>query len=237
MRVLKLQIPKGRQPEILTKFLGNRNGYQNRVLAIAAGLLFFTLPAMISGGIILAQLFLLPGGYSIPRGVNNEILFSNVVWDFVPRIAVTGIIFFIGIFIVLIASKGFPDLENVMVGIGFLLIAAGSVISFSLSSSCFYKNDCDSFKYYAGLGCLFVLVVVGFVLPSRMGKKIGWFAVAFLPVLLYQMVKWLPYLFSVDQTYRTEWNVLKATLLLVVIVAIILVLGFGGGWPQRFDRQ
>ena len=89
MRVLKLQIPKGQQPEFLKKFLGNRNGYQNRVLAIAAGLLFFTAPAMISGIIILAMLFL-DGGYSMPRGANNEILFSNVVWDFVPRIAVTG---------------------------------------------------------------------------------------------------------------------------------------------------
>lgn len=231
MRAIKIKIPTER-PAFLVKFLSNKDGYQNRVMGVAAGLLFFVLPAMVSGAIVLSQLFLIPGAYTVPRGANNQVLYSDVIDQFVPRIAITGIIFFIGIFIILYATRGFPDLENVLVGVGFMLIAAGAVVSLAMTQRCF-SRDCDTFKYIAGVTSLLVLVLVGFVIPSGLGKKIGWYAFIFFPVLLYQVVRWMPFLFSTDQSTRSAPEVLKATILLFIVVGIIVWMGIGGGWPER----
>jgi hypothetical protein len=208
------------------------NDYQYRVLAIGLSILFLLAPAMISGGLTLYQIFLSPNP-EVPRDTAGNVLIGETIDLFVPRLVIIGIFFCIGIFIILYATRGYPDLENVVVWISILPVSVGAVLSTVVSRGCLNDFVCEDFKFYAGLFCILGLTVLGFILPKGVGKRVGWFAFLYIPVLLYQIVYWSYYLFSDNQVMRTTPGVMKATLMLLVTAGLTMLFALAGGWMTR----
>lgn len=218
-------------PAGLRPFLKSRD-YQYRVLAIGLSFLFLLAPAMISGGLTLYQVFISPHP-EVPQDASGNVLIADAIDLFVPRLVIIGIFFCLGIFVILYATRGYPDLENVLVGISFLPVSIGVVLSGVVSRGCLNDMVCDDFKFYAGVFCVLALTVLGFILSKGVGKSIGWFSFLFAPVLLFQFVYWSYYLFSNNQELRTTPGVMKATLMLLITVGLTMLFALAGGWKNR----
>ena len=211
------------------------NDYQYRVLAIGLALLFLLAPAMVSGGLVLYQIFISPNP-EIPHDASGAVLVSDAMDLFIPRLVIIGIFFCLGLFVILYATRGFPDLENVLVGISFLAVSTGAGLSTVVSHGCLNDLKCDDFAFYSGLFCILALTILGFILSKGIGKRIGWFAFLFAPVLFYEVIYWSYYLFSDNQLLRTTPGVLKATLILLVTAALTALFALAGGWSKRPKR-
>jgi hypothetical protein len=231
LRVAKKNTLVDSLPREFRPFLKNKE-YQYRVLAIGLAFLFLLAPAMISGGLTLYQIFLSPNP-EVPQDSAGTVLIADAIDLFVPRLVIIGIFFCIGIFIILYATRGFPDLEYVIVGISFLPVMIGAVLTAVVSRGCLNDLKCEDFKFYAGLFCILALTLLGFILSKGIGKSIGWFSFLYIPVLLFQLVYWSYYLFSNNQQLRTTPGVMKATLMLLVTFAITTLFALAGGWSNR----
>jgi hypothetical protein len=228
-KTLADNLPRGLRPFFKS------NEYQYRVLAIGLALLFLMAPAMISGGLVLYQIFISPNP-EIPHDASGNVLVATAMDLFVPRVVIIGIFFCLGLFIILYATRGFPDLENVLVGISFMAVSTGAGLCTVVSHGCLNDLKCDDFAYYAGLFCILGLTLLGFILSRGIGKPIGWFAFLFAPVVFYEVIYWSYYLFSDNQQFRTTPGVMKATLILLVTFALAALFALAGGWGNQQKR-
>lgn len=210
--------------------------YQNRVLAIVLALMFFVAPSMASGGMALYQLFY-ASPPELPRDAQNHVMVPETIDQFVPRLVVTGIFFCIGIFVILYASRGFPDLENTLTIIGVFTVAGGGLLSGTMTYKCLQDLSCETFLFVAGLICILALTLISFILPAGVGKKFGWFSVVFIPVLIYEVLRWTFYLFALDQPIRATEGVLKSTILLFITVGLAILFALAGGWPGPQSKK
>ena len=217
-------------PKFLRPFLKSRD-YQYRVLAIGLAMLFFVAPAMFAGGMTLYQIFLSPHP-EIPVDADGRVLVPDSIDLFVPRLVIIGIFFCIGIFIILYATRGFPDLEEILTFIGFLTVSAGAVLSGTMSYRCLDNLSCETFRFAAGVICILALTGISFILPAGVGKRFGWFAFVFVPILIYEVIAWSYYLFSDNQALRSTDGVLKATIMLFITFGLALLFGLAGGWTR-----
>lgn|GEM_PF-6156852 len=224
--------PRYRPPTLWDDFFKDRR-LQFRVLVVAGAVLFFVIPAMIAGGLVLYDLFVSQGA-SIPTE-NGQLLVGDFINAFVPRLATIGIIFGMGTFILLVATRGFPELESVFTWIGFALVASSIFIGSIITYKC--RDGCETSIYVAGLVCVTFMTILGYIIPVMTGKPIGWYALFFVPLLLFQVLTLLPYLFMTDQTGRTTEEVVKNIVLVFTTAALITGIGLTGGWrrPKSHD--
>ena len=207
--------------------------YLNRFFFMMLGLILFITPALISGGQTLFDVFISPDGYQMPAaGPDGSTPWGQVIEDLAWRITVIGIVFCIGWGIILAATRGYPDLEYVLVGISFLMIVAAAGISAAMTNKC-YDMKCEDFKFYAGEVSIIGITILAFVISAGVGKQVGWFSLVFLPVLVYQTFAWIPFLFSNDQHERVMDGVVKAAALLFTVLVMAVLLAALGGWPGR----
>ena len=131
--------------------------------------------------------------------------------------------------IVLISTRGYSDMEYVLVGISLVMVLAAAAIAAVMTDRC-YDMKCEDFKFYAGVTCIVSITILAYVISAGVGKRIGWFSLIYLPVLAYQSILWMPYLFSHDQHERIMDGVVKATGLLVTVLFVAVMLAVAGGW-------
>ena len=207
--------------------------YLNRFFFMMLGLILFITPALISGGQTLYDVFISPDGYQMPAaGEDGSTPWGQVIEDMAWRITVIGIVFCIGWGIILAATRGYPDLEYVLVGISFLLIVAAAGIAAAMTNKC-YDMRCEDFKFYAGEVSIIGITILAFVISAGVGKPVGWLSLVFLPVLVYQTFAWIPYLLSNNQHERVMDGVVKATTLLFTVLVMAVLLAAAGGWAGR----
>jgi hypothetical protein len=92
---------------------------------------------------------------------------------------------------------------------------------------------CEDFKFFAGVTCIISITILAYVISAGVGKRIGWFSLVYFPVLAYQSIRWIPYLFSHDQHERIMDGVLKAAGLLVTVLIMAVMLAVAGGWAEK----
>jgi hypothetical protein len=197
------------------------------------GLVFFIFPAMLTGGKILYDVFIDPNGLNSLRDPStNNLLLGLVLEDMAWRVTIIGFIFSIGWAIVLISTRGYTDLEYVLVIISMVMVLTAVAIALVMTNRC-YDMKCEDFKFYAGVFSIVSITILAYVLSAGVGKRVGWFSLAFLPVLAYQTVLWVPYLLSQNQHIRVMDGVLKAAGLLFIVLLMAVLLAVAGGWPGK----
>jgi hypothetical protein len=207
--------------------------YLSRFFWMSLGLIFFIFPAMMSGGKTLYDVFLSPNAYhALVEGEEQSMPIGQVVEEIAWRVTVIGIVFCIGWAIVLISTRGYSDLEYVLVCISLVMVLTAAAIAAIMTDRC-YDMNCEDFKFFAGVACIISITILAFVISAGVGKQVGWFSLLYLPVLAYQTFLWIPYLFTQNQHERVMDGVLKATGLLVTVLIMAVILAVAGGWPGK----
>ncbi len=218
-------------PGFIQKFRKERH-FQFRVLAIAGGLLFFILPALVSGALLLFDFFISNSGGGVPKDPAGHILIGDTINLFFPRLAIIGILFGIGLFALLIASRGDAQLENVFIGLGLVIILAVMVVDWSMTQKCSDANGCDQVKFVVAVVSLVAMSLLAYFLPVSTGKKIGWYALFLIPGLLFQAFVLKDYLLADIQSMRIDQKVINETTLLFITASLIAWIGLTGGWKR-----
>jgi hypothetical protein len=215
---------------ILSASLFDDASLQNRVMIIVAGFCMFLFPSMVGMNLSYLGIYLNRQQWSGLRDLLSSSSMLALLNDVMVREVVLGLIFSIGLILILVASHGEPRCDFALVGVGFLLILESVLITAMLTQRCTVSasdRDCSSSFFMATLLQSVAYVLSGVMIPRAGRQQVAWFAAPYGILLVGLCFKWLMDLARVPMI-EVNWVVFRAVLLLFYVMgtaAFIAVVG------------
>jgi hypothetical protein len=213
-------------------------GFQNRFALVMIGLFMFMIPSLVGMNLFFIDLF---GPHAEVAGwpsAGTTLPLLSLLNDAVTREVVFGLVFCLGLIVILAGAHTDPRFEVVLFFVGMLLVLQSVYFGFLASNRCIVdvpNQSCSNPFYLISILLATLFATSGVFLPLVYCRQAAWFGVLYVPLLVYQSSLWLIEL-ARQSVILVDWEVIRAVFLLVYVLGMILAIAVIGYTRNRRKR-
>ncbi len=207
--------------------------FQLRLVVVVSALFVFIFPSLVGMNLfyidLLSEHAELQGYPGLPTAVTA---FFEFLDDAVVRQVILGLIFIIGLIFILGASHTEKRLRPILAALGLLMIMQSVFFLLVATDRCIPTLGCgrEFFVPAMLLACSFGLASA--LIPYGSRRFVGWFALPYISILIYQSFLWLLTLAQTPLIALT-WESTYAILLVFVTMLLPVILALLGYSSQK----